>query len=67
MQVILLTFDDAVTVSNYQFYEELLFANKNPNGCPVKATFFLSHQYTNYSMVNELRNRGYEIASHSIT
>jgi hypothetical protein len=24
---------------------------KNPNGCSIKGTFFVSHRYANYSMV----------------
>ena len=65
--MILLTFDDGVNVLNYADYERLLFNRENPNGCPVKATYFVSHDYTNYTLVNDLYNRGHEIASHSIT
>ncbi|KOB66971.1 Uncharacterized protein OBRU01_20493, partial [Operophtera brumata] len=38
----------------------------NPNGCPVKATFFISHPYTNYRHVQKLWNDGHEIAVNSI-
>ena len=27
---------------------------KNPNGCPIHGTFYVSHQYTNYAMVQAL-------------
>lgn len=40
---------------------------KNPNGCPVRATFYISHQYTNYRDVQYLWNAGHEIATHSVT
>lgn len=40
---------------------------KNPNGCPIKATFYVSHQYTNYRDVQYLWNAGHEIAIHSIS
>ena len=40
---------------------------KNPNGCPIRATFFVSHQYTNYRDVQHLWNLGHEIAIHSVT
>jgi len=40
---------------------------KNPNGCDVKATFFVSHRYNNYSMTQELHRRGHEMAVHSIS
>jgi len=40
---------------------------KNPNGCPIHGTFYVSHEYTNYAMVNKLWNQGHEISVHSIT
>ena len=40
---------------------------KNPNGCPIKGTFYISHQYTNYRDVQYLWNIGHEIAAHSVT
>lgn len=46
------------------------FANryrKNPNGCPIHATFYISHEYNNYQYVQKLWNGGHEIAAHSIT
>ena len=39
----------------------------NPNGCTAKATFFVSHKYTNYSAVQELHRKGHEIGVFSIT
>ncbi|XP_027231311.2 chitin deacetylase 7 [Penaeus vannamei] len=65
-QFVVLSFDDAVTVSNFPFYEG--FKNLlNPNGCRITMTFFASHAYTNYSLVNELHRLGHEIALHSVT
>nr|CAH0110016.1 unnamed protein product [Daphnia galeata] len=66
-QTVLITYDDAVNVLNYLNYSSLIFNRYNPNGCNIKATYFLSHEYNNYSLVNDLYNRGHEIASHSIT
>jgi hypothetical protein len=63
----LLTFDDAVQVTNIDYYKEALNGRKNPNNCSISATFFVSHEYTNYSMVHELHASGHEIALHSIT
>ena len=40
---------------------------KNPNGCPIHGTFYVSHEYTNYAMINKLWNQGHEISVHSIT
>ncbi|KAH7986778.1 hypothetical protein HPB49_025774 [Dermacentor silvarum] len=69
-QFVTLTFDDAVTVANMAFYRELLegSARKNKaNGCGVAATFFVSHEYTDYAAVNALHSWGNEIAVHSIS
>lgn len=67
-QMILITYDDGVNIVNFDnYYEKLLFNRVNPNGCPAKATFFVSHEYSDYTLVNSLYNQGYEIASHSIT
>jgi len=67
-QMIMLTFDDAINDNNLEIYEQIFDGGlKNPNGCDVKATFFVSHEYNNYSMVQELHRRGHEMAAHSIT
>lgn len=62
----MLTFDDAVTAANYMYIEELMEGRTNPDGCPAAATFFVSHEYTDYAKVHELWARGHEIALHSI-
>lgn len=68
-QMILLTFDDAINFENWEFFTTKLFTpnRKNPNGCPIKGTFYVSHQFTNYQMVQKIWNDGHEIAVHSIT
>jgi len=67
-QMIILSFDDAVNSNNFDIIQRLLNGQrKNPNSCDIKATFFVSHKFTNYSMVQELYRRGHEIATHSIT
>nr|QIJ96692.1 chitin deacetylase 5 [Glyphodes pyloalis] len=66
-QFVLLTFDDAVNVINIETYRRLLDGRRNSNQCQVGATFFINHEYTNYVLVNELYNKGHEIALHSIT
>ena len=67
IQTIILSFDGAVTSLNYDNYYQYLFERKNPNGCPIKAVFFNSHEYTNYSLINELYERGFELGVNSIT
>lgn len=66
-QFVLLTFDDAVTVGNFPYYQQAFVGRRNRDGCPAAATYFVSHEYTNYQMVNQLYNQGHEIALHSIT
>ena len=50
--MIMITFDDAVNTNNWEEIDRFLSSGlKNPNGCDIKTTFFVSHQYNNYSMV----------------
>ncbi|KAJ3661244.1 hypothetical protein Zmor_005649 [Zophobas morio] len=66
-QFVHLTFDDAVQELNYQVYDALFANRTNPDGCPITVTFFLSHDYTDYSRVHDLYVNYHEIALHSIT
>lgn len=66
--MITITFDDAINNNNIQLYKDIFDGKrKNPNGCDIKATFFVSHKYSNYSAVQETHRKGHEIAVHSIT
>ncbi|KAF2368701.1 NodB domain [Trinorchestia longiramus] len=67
-QMVLLTFDDSVNDLNKELYQDLFETGRtNPNGCPLAATFYISHEWTDYSQVQNLYADGHEIASHSIT
>ncbi|KAI8423638.1 hypothetical protein MSG28_012698 [Choristoneura fumiferana] len=66
-QFVLVTFDDGVNVININTYRNDLYNRLNTNGCPAGTTFFINHEYTDYQIVNELYNRGYEIALHSLS
>uniref|UniRef100_T1IYW5 Chitin-binding type-2 domain-containing protein n=1 Tax=Strigamia maritima TaxID=126957 RepID=T1IYW5_STRMM len=70
-QMVTISFDDAINVDNIDLYFDIFHPaekeRKNPNGCTIKGTFFLSHKYANYSAVQEMHRRGHEIAVHSIT
>ncbi|CAH2244915.1 chitin deacetylase 8-like [Pararge aegeria] len=66
-QFVLLTFDDAITDLNTQTYRSLIYRRTNKNQCPIGVTFFMQHEYTDYVMVNELYNQGFEIGLHSIS
>lgn len=66
-QIVLITFDDAVNDLNYELYSEIFDDRRNPNGCPILGTFYVSHEWTDYGMVQTLYSKGHEMASHSIT
>merc|ERR1711892_1006939 len=67
-QMAMITFDDAINNNNIDLYKEIFNKQRrNPNGCDIKATFFVSHKYTNYSAVEDMHRLGHEIAAHSIT
>lgn len=67
-QMILLMFTGGVNLLNFAQYTSLLSRNRtNPNGCPISATFFMSHEYTNYHYVNKLYSDGHEIGVNSIS
>lgn len=66
--MVLLTFDDAVNDLNLPYYAELFERGRvNPNGCPILATFYVSHEWTDYSQVQNLYADGHEMASHTIS
>lgn len=66
--MITVTFDDAINNNNIELYKEMFNGKrKNPNGCDIKATYFVSHKYSNYSAIQETHRQGHEIAVHSIT
>ncbi|KAL8581976.1 hypothetical protein ACOMHN_027957 [Nucella lapillus] len=67
-QMIMLTFDDSVNSANFGYYRQL-FGGKfhNPNGCPIKSTFYVSGDASEYRLVDKLHKQGHEIASHSLS
>ncbi|XP_068151766.1 LOW QUALITY PROTEIN: mucin-2 [Drosophila tropicalis] len=67
-QIVLLTFDDSVNDLNKQLYTDLFEKGRvNPNGCPITATFYVSHEWTDYSQVQNLYSDGHEMASHTVS
>jgi len=65
-QFVMLTFDDAVNVITYPLVQQVMI-QKNPNGCKLPATFFVSTDYTDYRDVQVLYEQGSEIAIHTMT
>ncbi|XP_060537164.1 uncharacterized protein LOC132708687 [Cylas formicarius] len=67
-QIVLLTFDDSVNDLNKGLYQDLFERGRtNPNGCPIAATFYVSHEWTDYSQVQNLYADGHELASHTVS
>lgn len=67
-QIVLITFDDAVNDLNKMYYEEIFERGRtNPNGCPITGTFYVSHEWTDYSQIQNLYADGHEFASHTIS
>ncbi|XP_065337290.1 chitin deacetylase 1 [Cloeon dipterum] len=67
-QMILLTFDGAVNLNNVEHYKRIFSSErKNSNGCAIKGTFFISHEYSNYHMIQELASQSHEIATETIS
>ncbi|KAF5281218.1 hypothetical protein FQR65_LT14833 [Abscondita terminalis] len=67
-QMVLLTYDDSVNDLNKGLYHDLFEKGRvNPNGCPIAATFYVSHEWTDYSQVQNLYSDGHELASHTVS
>ncbi|XP_037781727.1 chitin deacetylase 1-like [Penaeus monodon] len=67
-QIIMLTFDGAINDLNFDTYNQIFLENRtSPNACPIRGTFFVSHDYTNYQLVEEFYSRGHEIALGTVT
>lgn len=67
-QIVMISFDAAVNSDGFSLYEELFNGQfKNPNDCNISATFFVSHKYTDYCMVQALYSQRHEIADNSIS
>jgi len=68
-QIVYLTYDDAFSaLTESDFYRTLFDGTyTNPDGCAIRATHYLTAQYTDYSLVNKYWKMGHEMASHSIT
>lgn len=66
--MIILTFNGAINQNNFEQYQKVFpSSRKNPNGCGIRGTFFVSHEYSNYNMVQQLAHEGHEIATETIS
>ncbi|KAI9021455.1 hypothetical protein CLU79DRAFT_753375 [Phycomyces nitens] len=65
-QFVTLTFDDSIQTSLYQTARKMLDVT-NPNGCPALGTWFVSMQYTDFSLVQQWYSAGNEVADHTFS
>lgn len=67
-QMVVLTFDDGVTDESYALVSAALARHRNPNGHPIKATFFVSLDCTYDALaIRRLYADGHEIALHTVS
>jgi hypothetical protein len=64
---VVFTADDAVQSYTIDAVNQFLAHRKNPNGCPVKMTYYTSLNFTNYTLVTDWYVAGNEIADHTMT
>lgn len=64
---VVFTADDAVQQYTIDSVNQFLAQRKNPNGCPVKMSFYTSTNYTNFTLVTDWFVAGNEIADHTMT
>ncbi|KAI8391802.1 uncharacterized protein BYT42DRAFT_209423 [Radiomyces spectabilis] len=65
-QFVTITYDDSIQAELLKTARKLLNVT-NPNGCPARGTWFVSMQYTDFSLVQEWYSQGNEIADHTFT
>ena len=66
-QMVYFAFDDAVTPVVAKHYNRIFTPiRQNPNGCPIKMSLYISHNYTDYGLVRDYYRKGHEIAVHSV-
>ncbi|GFT01743.1 nodB homology domain-containing protein [Trichonephila clavipes] len=64
-QFVMVTFDDAMTVANVETYKQIV--RKGRFQKDVKITFFVCHEYNDYSITQSFYLQGHEIAVHTIS
>lgn len=68
-QVIVMTFDGAINLNNFKEYEQILKITKGnkTDECPIRGTFFITHNYNDYRYTEYFYSKGHEIAVSSVT
>ncbi|KAF9160968.1 hypothetical protein BGX21_002233 [Mortierella sp. AD011] len=65
-QFFTLTFDDAVQAATVPVTNSLMSSHRNPNGCPIKGTWFAQTLYSDYSLIQQWYAAGNEVADHTM-
>ncbi|KAI8343611.1 hypothetical protein BC941DRAFT_465778 [Chlamydoabsidia padenii] len=65
-QFVVVTFDDSVQEALYNTAQRMLDVT-NPNGCKGKGTWYISMQYTDFSLVQQWYAHGHEVADHTFS
>ncbi|KAG0320414.1 hypothetical protein BGZ99_004530 [Dissophora globulifera] len=65
-QFFTLTFDDAVQASTVPVAASLMTPHRNPNGCPIKSTWFAQTLYSDFSLIQQWYAAGNEVADHTM-
>lgn len=65
-QFFTLTFDDAIQAPTVPVAAALMSPHRNPNGCPIKATWFAQTLYSDYSLIQQWYAAGNEVADHTM-
>ncbi|CAO3692500.1 unnamed protein product [Rhizopus stolonifer] len=65
-QFVTITFDDSIQPQLYKTAKRMLNIT-NPNGCHARGTWFVSMEYTDFSLVQQWYSSGNEVADHTFT
>ncbi|KAF9583802.1 hypothetical protein BGW38_008473 [Lunasporangiospora selenospora] len=66
-QFVTLTFDDAIQSQTVPVTSSLMTPHRNPNGCPIKSTWFAQTMYSDFSLIQQWYAAGNEVADHTMT
>ncbi|KAF9125688.1 hypothetical protein BGW39_007214 [Mortierella sp. 14UC] len=65
-QFFTLTYDDAIQSQTVPTAASLMTPHRNPNGCPIKATWFAQTLYSDFSLIQQWYAAGNEVADHTM-
>lgn len=65
-QFFTLTFDDAIQSQTVTVTASLMASQRNPNNCPIKATWFAQTLYSDYALIQQWYAAGNEVADHTM-